>query len=59
MKAPQRGKGGGSTVDATAWKDLNNPTSQAGLQNVRDSRDTLRKEAIVSKIYSLSRGMRA
>lgn len=59
MKALQRGKGGGNTGDARAWQDLNNPISQAGPQNVKDSRDTLRKEAIVSEIYSLSRGMGA
>lgn len=49
MKALQRCKGGGSTGDATEWKDLNNLTSQAGLQNVKDSGDMLYKEAVVSR----------
>lgn len=57
MKALQRCKGGGSTGDATAWKDLNNQTLQAGPQNVKDSRDILCKEATASKIYRLSHGM--
>lgn len=46
-------RGEGSIGDATTWKNLNDHASQSGLHKVKDSRDILYKEDIVSERFTM------